>query len=439
MRMMIKAGASPLPEVRSLPTFPVSSPLAHQFYGSFTSSSENRALSLSPIWRAILIIGNTVARTFKHVEYRAAGTAFFEMVPDHPIERLLNKPSRFYNAFTFYTTMSGFSVLYGNAYAYIRRGPDQKPIEMIVIHPQDVSIRFNYKTGDYYYEVTLPTKVVAIVDPMDMLHLSGLNMDSPHLVGKNPLFIHKDTIETADAIQNYQHDFFVSGGQLGGYLYTPEHLSTREVEEIQQEFDTAVMPNGPIKRTPVLHSGLEYKVVKLTPKDSMVVELSSLSVEDASRITGVPLHMLSHLERSTFTNIEQQNAEFLDFTLEPHASNWEDETRKKLFFESKQNTTRTRFSTWPIRGADSDNRGQLYTRLMSIGALSPNTIIQLESHFVPGLKLRKDEEGDKYFTLVNVMTEEERAARLEQQKAAAIGSGANPGNDGLGGSQDIQQ
>ena len=59
-------------------------------------------------------------------------------------------------------------------------------------------------------------------------------------------------------------------------------------------------------------------------------------IDEIARIFRVPPHMVGDLEKSSFSNIEQQSLEFVKYTLEPWIVRWEQSINRALLSESEK-------------------------------------------------------------------------------------------------------
>lgn len=72
-------------------------------------------------------------------------------------------------------------------------------------------------------------------------------------------------------------------------------------------------------------------------EDSQFLTTRQHNVEEVARWYGVPPHMIGHLLRSTYNNIEHQSIEFVRWTLRPWLIAWEQELNRKLLtFEERK-------------------------------------------------------------------------------------------------------
>ena len=61
----------------------------------------------------------------------------------------------------------------------------------------------------------------------------------------------------------------------------------------------------------------------ISPEQAQFLETRKFQINEIARIFRVPPHMVGDLEKSSFSNIEQQSLEFVKYTLEPWVIRWE--------------------------------------------------------------------------------------------------------------------
>ena len=81
----------------------------------------------------------------------------------------------------------------------------------------------------------------------------------------------------------------------------------------------------------ILEEGMEFKPATLQNDHAQFIESRKFQINEICRIFRVPPHLIGDLERATFTNIEQQSLEFVEYTLRPWLVRWEQELNRKLF------------------------------------------------------------------------------------------------------------
>jgi HK97 family phage portal protein len=85
----------------------------------------------------------------------------------------------------------------------------------------------------------------------------------------------------------------------------------------------------------ILEEGLEFQTTGLTAEDAQLVGLMGLSRTDIGMFYGVPPHLYGDTDKSTSwgTGIEQQNLGFLQYTIQPHLTDWTEVLKRDCLSE----------------------------------------------------------------------------------------------------------
>lgn len=288
--------------------------------GSGITVNAETALRHTPVWAAVTLIAETVATLPLHVYRRIDGGR--ERVAN-PIATLLGTlPNSHMSAGPFWEAMLGNVLLRGNAYAEIERDNAGRPIGLWPLNPTKMQIKLE-PTGDllYIYDVLhgIPAK--------NILHLRGFSSDG--IVGYSPIMQNREQLGLGMGATRYAAAFFANGSAPDGTLQHPETLTEDAAKRLKASWEQAHSRDN-AHRVAVLEEGMTWQQVALSPKDSQLVEIQRLSVEDAARIWHIPPHKLQDLTHATFSNIEHQGIEFLTQTLAPWLRRVREEVTIKL-------------------------------------------------------------------------------------------------------------
>ena len=89
--------------------------------------------------------------------------------------------------------------------------------------------------------------------------------------------------------------------------------------------------------------------------------------------------MLADLEKSSFSNIEQQSLEFVKYTLDPWVVRWEQNMYRSLLMESEKPTVFIKFNVDGLLRGDYASRMGGYATARQNGWMSANDIRELEN------------------------------------------------------------
>ena len=114
-------------------------------------------------------------------------------------------------------------------------------------------------------------------------------------------------------------------------------------------------------------------------RDAQFLESRQFSGIEVCQILGVPPHKIFQLDRATHNNAEQLDQEFVNDTLQPIVTRFEQEANYKLFTprEHEQGLYIKHNLNALVRG-DMMARGEFYTKMLQNGVYSINQVLDKE-------------------------------------------------------------
>lgn len=367
------------------------------FMGTSDSGStvdERSAMQLSAVYGCVRIISEAIAQLPLHVyKYTDKGRAVAE---DHPLEFLLhNEPNEEMTSFVLRETMMTHLLLWGNAYAQIVYDRLGRIVALYPLMADRMTVdRDANNNVVYHYEIRNDENEA--VDKRDfhkseILHIVGLGFDG--IIGLSPIAMAKNAIGMGIACDKYGAKFFANGARPSGVL---EHPGTiKNPERIRESWNAQFRGSENSHKIAVLEEGMKYTPMSLSPEEAQFLESRKFQVNEIARIFRVPPHMLADLEKSSFSNIEQQSLEFVKYTLEPWIVRWEQALSRCLLRHDEKNKIFFRFNVEGLLRGDYASRMNGYATARNNGWMSANDIRDLENMN----RIPAEEGGDLY--LVN--------------------------------------
>ena len=68
---------------------------------------------------------------------------------------------------------------------------------------------------------------------------------------------------------------------------------------------------------------MKFNRISVNPEEAQFLETRKYQTEEIARFYRVPLHLIQNLEKSTYSNIEQQTIDFYQNTMLPWFVRWE--------------------------------------------------------------------------------------------------------------------
>ena len=374
------------------------------FFGGTTSGkrvNEMSAMQMTAVYSCVRILAEAVAGLPLHL-YRYADSGSKEKAIEHPLYRLLHdEPNPEMTSFIFRETLMTHLLLWGNAYAQIVRNGKGEVLGLYPLMPNKMSVDRD-TDGKLWYTYTrstdeAPTMKGSTVKlhPYDVLHIPGLGFDG--LVGYSPIAMAKNAIGMGIACEEYGARFFANGAAPGGVL---EHPGTvKDPQKIRDSWNSVYRGTGNAHKVAVLEEGMKYTPIGISPEQAQFLETRKFQINEIARIFRVPPHMVGDLEKSSFSNIEQQSLEFVKYTLEPWVIRWEQSIMRALLTEDEKKTYFAKFNLEGLLRGDYQSRMNGYAIARQNGWMSANDIRRLENLD----QIPKEDGGDLYLINGNML------------------------------------
>ena len=129
----------------------------------------------------------------------------------------------------------------------------------------------------------------------------------------------------------------------------------------------------------MLEEGVKYTPISIAPNEAQFLETRKFQINEIARIFRVPPHMVGDLEKSSFSNIEQQSLEFVKYTLEPWLVRWEQSMERVLISPNEKARCFIKFNVDGLLRGDYQSRMEGYATARQNGWMSANDIRELEN------------------------------------------------------------
>ena len=354
------------------------------FFGGSSSGkpvNEHTAMQMTAVYSCVRILAEAVAGLPLHL-YKYTDNGGKEKALSHPLYFLLHdEPNPEMSSFVFRETLMSHLLLWGNAYAQIIRNGKGEVLALYPLMPNRMRVDRDSKGNLYYsytrYQDEAPTMngLTVTLNPSDVLHIPGLGFDG--LVGYSPIAMAKNAIGLAMATEEYGAKFFANGAAPGGVL---EHPGTiKDPQKIKDSWNMAYQGSGNAHRVAVLEEGMKYQPIGISPEQAQFLETRKFQINEIARIFRVPPHMVGDLEKSSFSNIEQQSLEFVKYTLDPWVIRWEQAISRSLLRGEEKRQYFSKFNVDGLLRGDYVSRMNGYATARQNGWMSANDIRELEN------------------------------------------------------------
>lgn len=207
----------------------------------------------------------------------------------------------------------------------------------------------------------------------------------------------KNSIGMAIACEEYGSKFFANGAAPSGVL---EHPGTiKDPSRVRENWTQTFGGSSNAHKVAVLEEGMKYTPISISPEQSQFLETRKFQIDEIARIFRVPPHMVGDLEKSSFSNIEQQSLEFVKYTLEPWIVRWEQSISRSLLSRNEKGSYFVKFNVDGLLCGDYASRMNGYAIARQNGWMSANDIREFENLD----RISSEEGGDLYLINGNML------------------------------------
>lgn len=386
-------------------------------FGRTTSGkpvNERTAMQTTAVYACVRILAEAVASLPLHVyEYRDDGGK--EMVHDHPLYYLLHdEPNPEMTSFVFRETLMSHLLIWGNAYAQIVRDGAGRVLGLYPLLPNKMDVQRDERGNIYYVYARNSDE-----NPMfkeygdirlkaeDVLHIPGLGFDG--LIGYSPIAMAKNAVGMTLACEEYGASFFANGANPGGVLEHPGVL--KDPSKVRESWNSVYRGVNNAHKIAVLEEGMKYQQIGIPPEEAQFLETRKFQINEIARLYRIPPHMVGDLDKSSFSNIEQQSLEFVKYTLDPWVIRWEQSLQRALLLPGEKGKYFIKLNVDGLLRGDYQSRMNGYAVGRQNGWFSANDIREMEN-----MNPIPEEEGGNLYLINGAMTKLKDAGAFAEKE-----------------------
>lgn len=374
-------------------------------FGRTTSGkpvNERTAMQTTAVYACVRILAEAVASLPLHVyEYQDDGGK--KLVHDHPLYYLLHdEPNPEMTSFVFRETLMSHLLIWGNAYAQIIRDGAGRVLGLYPLLPDKMEVQRDDRGNIYYVYSRNSDENPAFKEygniklkAEDVLHIPGLGFDG--LIGYSPIAMAKNAVGMTLACEEYGASFFANGANPGGVLEHPGVL--KDPSKVRESWNSVYRGVSNAHKIAVLEEGMKYQQIGIPPEEAQFLETRKFQINEIARLYRIPPHMVGDLDKSSFSNIEQQSLEFVKYTLDPWVIRWEQSLQRSLLLPGEKGKYFIKLNVDGLLRGDYQSRMNGYAVGRQNGWFSANDIREMEN-----MNPISDEEGGNLYLINGAMT-----------------------------------
>lgn len=398
VRSVARASAGPLSSIATPEKWVVD-----WFTGNMANSAGVRvdydtAMMYAPFFAGVRVIAEDLGllplflyERLKRGKNRATG---------HPLYPLLHDaPNPMMGAMAFKEALQGHAITWGRGVAYVVTHERTGVIEELwPLRPDRVHIKVR-QMGKGRVERWVQYRddvngIYANLAPGEYLCINGLGDDG--VTGYSVVELAANSIGLGLATEHYGAKIFSNGAAPAGALSHPENLSPEARKRMADDWDNIHRGIDRAHRVAILEEGVTWQAVGLPNDANQFLETRKLQVTDMARWLRLPPHKIGDLDRATFSNIEEQQLDYVSSALNAWLTRWEQAVLTQLLLPEE----RARY--FPEHLVDALLRGNTAARYAAYavgrqwGWLSANDVREREN-------MNPVDGGDAYLVPLNMV------------------------------------
>jgi HK97 family phage portal protein len=340
--------------------------------------TDERILQISTVWRCVSLISSLTACLPLIVYETDQDDNRQKVGMDVPLARLLRyAPNQYMTAQDFREAMTMQLCFYGNAYALVERNSVGDVVSLLPLRSADMDVRMEGKRLVYRYK---RDREYADFSQKEIFHLKGFGFNG--LTGLSPIAHACKSAGVAVAMEDQQRDFYANGAKSPKILSVGDRVMTEEQRQ-QVEANFKEIAGGPVKkRLWILEAGFAAHDIGVSPQDAETMASRKFQVSELARFFGVPPHLVGDVEKSTSwgSGIEQQNLGFLQYTLQPYISRWENGITRWLLKPGDVGRYHAEHNLDGLLRGDSASRAAFMKAMSETGIRTINELRRLDNY-----------------------------------------------------------
>ncbi len=359
---------------------------------------QETAMMYAPYFAGVRVISEDVGGLPLFIYERLARGK--QRASDHPLYTLLHDaPNPMMGALSFRENLTGHAMNWGRGAAYVITHERTGVIEELwPLRPDRLHVKCRHmgkgRFERWYQYLDDVNGIYANLAPGEVLFVPGVGDNG--LGGHSIVELAANSIGLGLATEHYGAKTFDNSSAPGGVLSHPDTVSDDARKRMRADWEAYHRGINRAGLMAILEEGVTWTSVGLPNDANQFLETRKLQVTDMSRWLRLPPHMIGDLDRATFSNIEQQQLDYVSMALASWLVRWEQAIVTQLLLPEE----RPRF--YPEHLVDGLLRGDTAARYAAYaigrqwGWLSANDIREREN-------LNAIDDGDEYLVPLNMV------------------------------------
>lgn len=254
-----------------------------------------------------------------------------EIVEQHPIIELLNRPNPLQSYSEFFNSLFGYVLLSGNAYILKVGNELGAPKELHQLRPDRILIKGsgNSIPDKYEYMINGRVQKTYLVDQLngfsEVKHIKLWNPLDDYY-GLSPMSAAAVEVDQFNMSSKHNVNLLQNGARpSGAVIFKPQddagfaaNLSESQRQQLLTDLNNRFSGAGNAGRPMLLEGDFDWKEMGLTPKDMDFHRLKNMAATDIALCFGVPSQLVGVPDAQTYANVSEARLALYEETIIPH-------------------------------------------------------------------------------------------------------------------------
>lgn len=352
---------------------------------------ENTALEYVPYWACVKVLRETIA-SLPVILYKRTSSGK-ERATNHSaynVFHLRANPEQ--TAYDYKEMTASHFLIYGKSYSEKVYNNKGELAELWPLMPWNMNPK--RKDGKLYYFYDLPNGKQHVFLREELLVLNNFTLTG--IEGERVINYIKQCLGTGMAADEYGARFYSNDSAPGGIIEMPGHLKKENIERFKDSWEKNYGQLSNKHRTAILEDGAKFHELTVAPDKAQFLETRKFQQQQTAAFHRIPPHLIGDLDRATYTNIEQQSLEFVNYTMLPYFVRFEQNFTTQTLTEKEQKKLFYEFLVDALLRGDIEARYRAYKTGREMGVLSADDIREKEN-----MNKLPDGIGEKYYIPMN--------------------------------------
>ncbi len=339
---------------------------ANSAYGEYYASAVS-------VYAAIKLRTDALSRPELMVYRRQPDGTLLPVGQEHPARQLLDRVNPWHTRQDLWRATETYLNLWGSSFWALEKD-ERGRWEIWPLRPDRVTVlpdRRRYIRGFVYQGRNGPVAYT----PDEMLWMHYFNPMEEY-AGLAPIAPVRLAVDMGKDGLRFNRNFFRNAAQPDFVMLTNETMTDSEVEDFYARWEKRYRGPAKAHRPAIASFVKDIKTLGFNQREMDFIQGLRWSLEEVSRTYGVPMPLLSDLERATFSNVNTAERMFWRNTILPQLRFFEERLNRMLLPRLGYPDLEVQFdvSAIEVLREDEDSRVRRETQLLDRGVLTINEV-----------------------------------------------------------------